>query len=126
MLVARVLALSGVIGCGAGWLMPMIKIPFLSCVVCYFLGLFSGRWLKQFIDRSIENNATKIIVFGILIGFSLSPLSSMPFALFEVLRVSIMGGSQIFDALTLIVSVLFSPIGFIVGMLRATVWGERF
>jgi hypothetical protein len=126
MLVARVLALSGVIGCAAGWLMPMIQIPFAGCIICYFLGLFSGRWLKQFIDRSIENNATKIIVFGVLIGFCLSPLGSMPLMLFELLQASIMSGSQIFAGLTMIVGVLFSPIGFIIGMLRATVWGERF
>jgi hypothetical protein len=50
----------------------------------------------------------------------------MPILLFEVLQASIMSGSQIFAGLTMIVAVLFSPIGFVIGMLRATVWGERF
>jgi hypothetical protein len=126
MLVARVLALSGVIGCGAGWIMPMIQVPFLSCFICFFLGLFSGRWLKQFIDRSIENNATKIVVFGVLIGLSLSPLNVLPFLLFDVFQSALTSGAGIFGGLNMIVSVLFSPVCFIVGILKATVWGERF
>lgn len=125
MLVARVLALSGVIGSGGGWLMPMINVPYIACIICYFLGFFCGRFLAKFIDYRIENNATKIIVFGLLIGLSLSPFSSFPFMLLEVLKTSLMGAVPIFTSLNFIVGSLFSPVLFVVGVLKSTVWRQR-
>jgi hypothetical protein len=125
MLVARLLALSGVIGLGGGWLMPMIRVPYIACIICYFLGIFCGRFLAKFIDYRIENNATKIIVFGLLIGLSLSPFSVYPFVMLELLKSSVMSGAGIFGGLSMIAGSLFSPIGFVVGVLRSTVWRQR-
>lgn len=126
MLVARTLALCVGIGFGAGWAMPYINVPFISCLICYFLGLLIGRWLAKIIDFKMGNNVAKIIVFGLLIGMSLSPLGALPFLMMAMLRESITSqGSMIFAALTSIVGILFCPVCFIVGILRPTVWGER-
>lgn len=126
MLVARTMLVCTGIGFGAGWLMPMIRIPFLSCIICYFLGVVTGRWLAKIIDNKMGSVVTKVIVFGILIGLSLSPYNALPFIMVEILKDSVAGqGSSIFDGLIAIVSILFSPVLFIVGVLRPTVWGER-
>jgi hypothetical protein len=104
----------------------MINVSFFGCFICYFLGLFTGRWLAKVIDYKIGNNITKIIVFGLLIGMSLSPFSALPFLLVETLRESMSGqGTTLLGGLTSIVSFVFSPVCFIVGILRPTVWGER-
>ena len=126
MLVTRTLALCGAIGFAAGWLMPFIQIPFLSCVICYFAGIFTGRWLNKVLDNKLGNTVGTIIVFGLLIGMSLSPCRFLFLGIMEMLT-SILTGqvSNIIDSLTMIVGSLFSPIGFIVGILRPTVWGER-
>jgi hypothetical protein len=114
------------IGCGAGWLMPFIAIPYISCIICYFLGLFIGRRMTKVLDDKLGDNVTKIIVFGLLIGMSLSPIGLLPFFMLSILQASFMGGGgTIFGALTSIVCSIFNPGMFILGMLRATVWGER-
>lgn len=126
MLVARTLALCIGIGFGAGWLIPFINISFIGCFICYFLGLFTGRWLAKVIDYKMGSNVTKIIVFGLLIGMSLSPFGLLPFLMVETLKASIMGqGTNMFGGLSCIVGGIFSPVCFIVGVLRPTVWGER-
>ena len=125
-LVARTLLMFTGIGCGAGWLMPFIRVPYLSCIICYFLGLFTGRWAARFIDNKLGDNVTKVIVFGILIGFCFSPYAALPLIMFETVRASAMAQElNIFQGLTAIVGGLFSPVLFVVGILKATVWGER-
>ncbi len=128
-LVAKTLAVCIAIGSGAGWLLPFISVPFLCCIIAYFLGLFIGRQLAKFIDYKLGRNIGTTIVFGILIGMSLSPLGFLPFAMMEALQTAITQMSKsytILDALTDIVGALFTPVCFIVGILRPTVWGERF
>jgi len=106
--------------------MPFISVPFLSCFICYFLGLFTGRWLAKVIDHKLGNRVATIIVFGLLIGMAMSPLAMLPFMMVEILKVSITGqGPTIFEGLNLIASSLFCPVCFIAGVLRPTVWGER-
>jgi hypothetical protein len=126
MLVARTLAVCTGVGMGAGWLMPFIQVPFLSCIICYFLGLFSGRWLAKVIDHKMGNKVGTTIVFGLLIGMSLSPLGMLPFLILDILRAAITGqGATIFEGLNLIANALFCPVCFIAGVLRPTVWGQR-
>ncbi len=126
LLIARTLAICAAIGFGGGWLMMFINIPFISCIICYFLGLFTGRWLATIIDYKIGSNIGKIIVFGLLIGMFLSPLGALPLLMLETLKDAVTGqGSTIFGALSCIAGSLFSPICFVVGILRPTVWGER-
>ena len=108
--------------------MMFINVPFIGCFICYFLGLFAGRWLAaKVIDyHRLGSNVAKIIVFGLFIGMTLTPLALMPFMIVQMLLASITGpGTPIFEGLTFIVSSLFSPACFFVGVLRPTVWGER-
>ncbi|HEY9786655.1 MAG TPA: hypothetical protein V6D17_14735, partial [Candidatus Obscuribacterales bacterium] len=103
-----------------------INVPFLGCIICYFFGLFAGRILvAKVIDQRLGNKVTKIIVFGILIGMSLSPYNMLPLLMVESLASSFAGHGTVFDSLTEIVNCLFSPVCFMVGVLRPTVWGER-
>jgi hypothetical protein len=125
MVMLRTLLMFIGIGFGAGWLMPFIAIPYISCIICYFLGLFIGRRMTKVLDDKLGNNVTKIIVFGLLIGMFLSPIGLLPFFMLSVLQASFMGEGTIFGALTSIVCSIFNPGCFILGMLRATVWGER-
>lgn len=128
-LVAKTLGVCTAIGFGAGWLLPLISVPFLCCIIAYFLGLFIGRHLTKVIDYKLGRNIGTTIVFGILIGMSLSPIGFLPFFIFDMLRMAIMemgSGVTILDALTAIVNSIFTPVCFIVGVLRPTVWGERY
>jgi hypothetical protein len=114
------------LGFGGGLIMPFIQIPFLSCVVCYFMGLLGGRWLAQFVDHRMGGNTTKIIVFGMLLGMSFSCLAGYPIGVAYMLAVTLMnGGAGFFDAITMAVSALFCPLAFIFGALRPTVYGDR-
>jgi hypothetical protein len=126
MLMARLLALSSLIGFGAGWLIPLVQIPFLGCIICFFVGLLSGRWLAKFIDYSIAGNPTRTIVFGVLLGMMLTPYFGIVPAILGILQSSFMGQVPIFDGLNAIVSGLFSPVCLFVGILKATVWGEHY
>jgi hypothetical protein len=125
LLVAQTLGLCVATGFAAGWIMPMIAVPFFSCVICYFLGLFAGTLLAKVIDVQM-NKVVTIIVFGLLIGMSLSPYGLYPMMIIEILRDSITGqGPGIFAALNAILGSLFSPVGFVVGVLRPTAWRQR-
>jgi hypothetical protein len=122
----RTLAMCIGIGCGSGWLMPFIIVPYISCIICFFLGLFIGRWLAKQIDYSLVPNVSKTIVCGLLIGMCLSPLGLLPFMTVEILKEVIMsGGSSLVAGLGSIVGMIFSPVCFIAGILRPTVWGEH-
>jgi hypothetical protein len=125
MVVARTLLMFIGIGFGAGWLMLFIRVPYIDCIIWFFLGLLIGRGMAKVLDDKLGLNVTKIIVFGLLIGMSLSPLALLPFFMFSALQASFMGEGTIFGALTAIVSSIFTPGCFILGILRATVWGER-
>jgi hypothetical protein len=127
MLVARTFALCAGIGFGAGWIMPMINLPYIGCFICNFLGLFAGRFLAKSIDyHQLQSKVGKIIVYGLLAGMCLTPLVFMPFLMVHALIASITApGTPIFSVMTCMVSSLFSPVCFFVGVLRPTVWGER-
>jgi hypothetical protein len=125
MLVVRTSAVCAGIGFGAGWIMPFINVPYIGCFICYLLGLFAGRWLVNFIDYRLGDNTTKIIVIGLLLGMCLTPLILMPFVIVEVVIGSIMGHGAIFEGLFNVVCSLFSPVCFFIGVLRPTVWGDR-
>src|SRR6185369_11308392 len=104
MLVARTLLVCIGIGFAAGWIMPMIAIPFLSCIICYFLGLFIGRWLAKIIDHKMGNQVGKVIVFGLLIGMSFSPYGLLPFLLVNVMSSAFTAHGSLFQGLSAIAS----------------------
>lgn len=79
------------------------------------------------IDIRLRDNVGKIIVFGLLIGMALSPYNVLPFLMIQTLISAVTGQAlSLFEALTFIVSSLFCPVGFIVGVMRACVWGEYY
>ncbi len=106
--------------------MPFIDLPWIGFLICYFFGLFVGRFLTKFIDHKLGNNIGKTIVFGLLIGMALSPLRFYPLAWGLCMQTTFSQGTDIFGGLGCIVSSLFSPVIFVVGVLKPTVWGERF
>lgn len=109
--------------------MPFIGVPFFTCILAYFLGIILGRILAKLIDYRMGRGVGTTIVFGVLIGMSFSPYGFLPFAMAEALSKAIFQMSSqygILDAFTDIVASLFVPVGFIVGIMRPTVWGERF
>jgi Na+-translocating ferredoxin:NAD+ oxidoreductase RnfD subunit len=120
----RTLAICAFLGFGAGWIMPFITVPFLSSIICYFIGIMCGRWLAGVIDRRLGNNLTKTVVFGLLIGMSMSPYHVMPVLIFETIQTSMMAG-EIFGGLYNAIGAIFTPLCFIVGVLRPAIWGER-
>ncbi len=126
MLVVRTLAICAVIGFVFGNIMPFIDLPWIGFLICYFFGLFVGRFLTKFIDHKLGNNIGKTIVFGLLIGMALSPLRFYPLAWGLCMQTTFSQGTDIFGGLGCIVSSLFSPVIFVVGVLKPTVWGERF
>ncbi len=106
--------------------MPFITIPWLSCVIIYFMGLMAGRWLAGVLDYRIGHRIGKIVLFGILTGMSLSPLVFLPVLIVSLLQTAFTGPQLgLMEALTGIVNTLFSPVCFVVGVMRPTVWGER-
>jgi hypothetical protein len=120
--VVGTLGLAVATGCAGGWIMPMINIPFLSCVIAFLMGLAAGKGMAKVIDERMPKLGTTV-VFGLLIGLSLSPYNMLPLVIFETLRASVTGeGMGIFFALNMIVNMLFSPVCFIVGVLRPTIW----
>lgn len=122
---AQTLALCAAIGFAAGWIMLFINVPFLACFICYFLGIFVGRWLGRIIDIRLRDTAGKIVAFGLLIGLSFSPYNVIPMLMVETILSTFLGqGGSLFGALSCIASALFCPVGFIVGVMRAAVWGE--
>ncbi len=123
MLVARTLGLCTLIGFAFGHVMPFIDLPWIGVILCYFAGLFTGRFLTRFIDYKLGRNIGTIIGFGLLIGMSLSPLRFLPLAWGMCLQGS---AADPFGGLFCIVCSLFSPVGFVVGVLRPTLWGDRF
>lgn len=122
-LVAKTLGLCALIGFGFGHAMQFIDLPWIGVIICYFVGLVTGRFLTRFIDYKMGRNIGTTIVFGLLIGMSLSPLRFLPMAWGMCLQNS---GAEPFSGMFCVVCSLFSPVGFVVGVLRPTVWGDRF
>jgi hypothetical protein len=126
-MVAKNLALCGLIGALGGWAMPFIQIPYLSCFVCFFMGLLAGRWLSTKLDFRLGQRAPKVVVFGLLIGMSLSPLGTLPMMILQMLLLAFSSPSSgIFNILLAIVSALFCPVAYLVGVLRPTIWGHHY
>ena len=123
-LVARTFLLCAGIGFGAGTLMPFIRIPFISCFICYFIGLFAGRALSKTLDFRIADHAGKIIFWGLLGGLLLTKIGTAELFMLGMLPAALMSGT-IIPILGGIVGMLFNPVCFFIGVLRATVWGER-
>lgn len=121
----KAFAASVFVGLVAGWLIPFMAIPYISCFICLFMGLYSGRWLVQHVDRSLGARTAPTIVFGVLLGMLLGPLHVIPLALVSVITDSVSSqGTTIFDGLNGGLSLLFDPVCFFAGILRPTVWGE--
>lgn len=104
----------------------MIDLPWIGVFICYFVGIFTGRFLTRFIVHKLGRNIGTTIVFGLLIGMALSPLRFLPLAWGICVQQSFGQSTDIFGALGCIVSSLFSPVIFVVGVLRPIIWGERF
>lgn len=125
-LVAKSLGVCAATGFAFGHIMPWIGVPFFSCVICYFLGFFAGRLLiARVVDYKLGRSIGLTIVFGLLIGMSLTDVGALPMAWLTILQATVFSGKEIFNGLTFIVSSLFCPVAFVLGVLRETVWGAR-
>jgi hypothetical protein len=123
--VAKGLGASALVGLAAGWVMPFIHIPWVDCFIAFFLGIYSGRWLVNHLDRRLAGKTAMTVVFGVLFGMTLGPLHTIPVTIIMVLAMPFTGGGlTIWDALGGVVSLLFCPVCFFAGVLRPTVWGE--
>jgi hypothetical protein len=120
----KLFGLSALVGAGGGWGMSFFSIPFINCILYFFVGLIAGRWLAQFIDYQLRDRSGRIIVLGTLLGMCFSPLAAVPFTALGVLTIAFTTSPQtIFSGFAGIVGMLFTPTIFLVGILRSTVWG---
>lgn len=118
----KTFAICAAMGSAAAWLMPFIGLPYISCFIWFFIGVFAGQHLAKIIDYRLRGSATKIIVFGILLGMSLSPFGVIvPALVLSVCTALASGGGDFFGALLNIAFFLWVPIAFVVGVLRSTV-----
>lgn len=125
--VAKTLAMCGVAGSVGGWLTTFISVPFLDCIIAFFVGIVLGRLLTRVIDYRLGRGFTTTVVFGVLIGMTFSPYGLLPMIIGEVLTAGFTNVQYgIVRALTEVVNELFVPVCFFIGIMRATVWGERF
>lgn len=117
---------AALVGLISGWIMPFIDIPFVSCFICFFMGIYGGRWLVKFIDhRALGAKAAPTVVFGTLLGMSFSPLCLIPVIIIGLLGFPLThAGTTIVDSMGGILNVLFNPVCFFAGILRPTIWGE--
>lgn len=126
MVVVKSLALCIGIGMAAGWIMPMISIPFVGIIIIFVVGTLIGRWLSNTLDHRLGHNTVKTIVFGVLIGMSLSPYGGLPVTLWYLLQAALTGqGITIVQALTAMLSMLFDPVAFFAGLLRPFLMPSR-
>jgi len=125
LLIMRALGICIVIGFGFGHVLPIINLPWIGCFICYFVGLFIGRYITRFFDYKMGRNIGTTIVFGLLIGMALTPLRYLPLAWGVCMQQAFGSGTDVFGGLGCVVSSLFAPAIFIVGILRPTVWGDR-
>lgn len=124
MIVAKCFGASALVGLLASWIIPIINVPFLSCFICFFLGVYGGKWVLQFIDPRLGPKTGLTVVFGALIGMSLGPLNIIPFVILHLLGAPLSGaGVNFIESFGGIVCCLFNPVCFFAGLLRPTVWG---
>jgi hypothetical protein len=121
---AKLFGLCALVGAGGGWAMSIFVIPYLSCILFFFVGLIAGRWLAKFIDYQLRDRAGTVIVFGILFGMCFSPLSGVPAMAIGIMTMAFTSSPEsIFPGIMAILGMLFTPICFVVGILRPTIWG---
>lgn len=126
-LVTRTLAICVAIGFAGGWIMPFIRVPLLCCFIAFLLGLAAGKWLAGILDRRLAEKTGTIVVFGLLIGLSLSPYAMIVPIAVEMIRAPLTGDvTHIISDLNAFVPLIFSPVCFIVGVLRPSIWGLPF
>lgn len=120
---AKSLAICAVCGFGYGSIMPFIGVPFFSCVIAFLLGLLCGRFLSGVLDSKLGSALTTTIVFGLMIGMSFTSTAGIAWLLVDLIKAPFVGEfALIIPGLTRLASALFCPVGFIVGVLRMTVW----
>ncbi len=124
MITAKGFGSSVIVGVAAAWVMALVHIPFIDCLISFFLGIYGGRWLKQFLDHRLGEKTALTVVFGALFGMCFSPLIFTPLIIFHMLGAAISGDVPITECLLGLVSILFTPACFFAGILRPTVWGE--
>lgn len=121
---AKAFGASALVGVAAAWVMALVHIPFIDCLISFFLGIYGGRWLTQFLDRRLAEKTGVTVVFGTLFGMCFSPLLFLPFVIFQILAAAVGGEAPVMECLLGIVSMLFTPACFFAGVLRPTIWGE--
>lgn len=121
---AKAFGASAIVGVAAAWVMALVNIPFIDCLISFFLGIYGGRWLKQFLDHRLGAKTASTVVFGALFGMCFSPLIFTPLVIFHMLSAAITGNAPVMECLLGVVSFLFTPACFFAGILRPTVWGD--
>ncbi|HEY9679855.1 MAG TPA: hypothetical protein V6C76_17765 [Drouetiella sp.] len=103
--------------------MPFIRVPFLSCILCFLMGLAIGGWISKFLDYKIGHRLGLIVTFGLLIGLSLSPCALVvPISFLMISEIFSGHTADVLSVLTAIVSMIYCPVCFIIGVLRPTIW----
>jgi len=126
-LVAKTLGICTAIGFAGGWIMPFISIPYVTCIISFLLGLVAGKWLAKILDHRLGDKVGTIVVFGLLIGMSLSPFNALVLVVVELVRQPLMGDlTHLISNLNAIVGIIFCPVCFIVGVLRPSIWGQPY
>jgi hypothetical protein len=93
--------------------------------ICFFLGLFCGRWLAGILDHRLGAKVGTIVVFGLLIGLSLSPVNSVAFVIVHTVIETFSGNvTNIIGVMNGLVGMIFCPVCFIVGVLRPSIWNQ--
>ncbi|MBI2811047.1 MAG: hypothetical protein HYX67_09500 [Candidatus Melainabacteria bacterium] len=107
--------------------MLFIRIPYVTCIISFMLGLVAGKWLAGILDHRLGTKVGTIVVFGLLIGMSLSPFNAVAIVLIEVIREPLMGDfTNLISGLNALVNIIFCPVCFIVGVLRPSIWGQPY
>jgi len=124
LIVARSLITCGLFGYLFGMLEPFIDIPWVGVFLCLAAGFMAGRLGAPVVDdRRIGNGTVVTIVFGLLIGMSLTRMAVfLNLVLMAVVHAFTSQPDIIFSALYNFVGALFNPAAFIFGFLRSSVW----
>lgn len=122
--VAKAFGASALVGVAAAWVMALVHVPFIDCLISFFLGIYGGRWLTQFLDRRLAEKTGPTVVYGTLFGMCFSPLIGIPLVIIVTLWSTFSGQGNIIEWMLGVVTLLFNPACFFAGILRPTVWGE--
>ena len=118
----KLFALSVLLGAGGGWAMNIFSIPLLNPILYFFVGLFAGQWIAKFIEYQWRDRAGKVIVYGTLLGMCFTPLVAIPPMLVNLLLMAFTSSpGMIFPAMQVVIGSIFTPAGFIAGIMRSTV-----